>query len=228
MSDTGHGTGMGIVPVYAIREALINGIAVLASDQRAIEEMVQRDDALRYSRTDEWKAEMVRAVRTHADPQSPAYASLLLAYPAPLEQAHLPAISIIEQSGGENPGEAMQGDTLRESYELRGNGDLIETTEIGGGYQSTIQIGTWALSAETGMLVHAMTKWAIYQQKDHLIERGIHEIRVQTGGVELDPRLAPRVAYVPMLSVALSWTLRQSHRRKVPNRVRFLTPSFST
>lgn len=231
MSDvvTSHGAGMGIVPVFAIREALINGIAVLASDQNAIEEMVNRDDNLRYSQTDRWKTELSKAVRDLADPTSPRYAEPILAYPAPLETAKLPAISVIESSGGENPGETYHGDLLRESYAFPVGPDqeLIATSEKGAGYSSTVQIGAWATAAETGMLLHAMTKWAIYQQKDRLYERGVHDLSVRTSGVEIDPRLAPRVAYVPMLSVTMSWTLRQSHRRKVPNRVRFLTPTMS-
>lgn len=232
MSDavtSSHGSGMGIVPVFALREALINGMAILATDRRAIEEMVGRDDSLRYSRADEWVQEQVAVVLSLADPTSPRYAEPILAYPAPLETAHLPAISVVEQGGGENPSEAFHGDLIREEslFPVGANSELTIVAEHGVGYTSTVQIGAWAVESEVAMLLHAMTKWAIYQQKDALYERGVHDLSVRTGGVELSPQLAPRVTYVPMLSVTLSWTLRQSHRRKAPNRVRFLAPTVS-
>jgi hypothetical protein len=222
-TETVLGAGMGIVPVYAVREALVNGIAVLVSDERAMLEMVGRSDALAHARTDEWQREMVRAIRALADPQSPLYAEVRLGYPVPLEQAHLPALSIVEASGGEN-GENVHGDVLRESYHFVGpDQELWATTEVGTGYSSRLQIGAWAEHPETAMVLHAMSKWAMYQQKDRLFERGVHDVSIQTDGSELDPRMGPRVTYVPMVSVSLSWTLRQSFRRKIPNRVSSVT-----
>lgn len=230
MSDlTSHGAGMGIVPVFALREALVNGMQVLASDERSIREMVHRDDALLYSRTEEWEQDLLQAVRDLADPYSKRHAELLLAYPAPLESAHLPAVSIIEEGGGENPAELLTGDLVRESYNFVGpNQELWATTEIGGGYQSTVQIGAWAVQSETAMVLHAMCKWALLQQKDALSERGVHDLSIRTGGVEVDPQLRPRVAFVPMITATLSWLLRQSDRRKVPNRIVMLAPTFSS
>jgi len=219
--------GMGIVPVFAIREALINGIAVLASDEAAIVAMVERDDSLRYSRTEEWRRELVAAVRDIADPSSPRYAEPHIGYPTPLESPKLPAISIVEAGSGEIAN--VHGDVLDETYEfpVGPNRELVATTEVGHGEQTRLEIGAWATTAEVGMLVHAMTKWAILQQKDRLVDRGVWDLQVQTTGVEPDPRMSPRVTYVPMLSVQMSWTLRQIHRRRVPNRVSILPPRMS-
>ena len=222
--ETGGSAGMGIVPVFALREALINGMAVLVSDERAMLEMVEREDRLTYSRAEEWRRDLAAHCKKLADPQS-----VVLGYPIPLEMARLPCVSVVEQSGGENAAELYMGDLLRESttYPVGASSELWLTTEVGGGYTSRVEIGTWAEHSETSMLLHAMTKWAIYAQKDRLYERGVHDLSIQTGGLELDPRLGPRIAYVPMVSVQLSWTLRQSFRRKVPNRVSSVRGTFT-
>lgn len=222
------GAGMGQVIDLALQEALVLGLHTLASDRRAIEELVGREDTLRNNTADAWKASLRAALVEMLDPGSDQYCDVLLGYPVGSGIARLPALSIVVDGGGENQGETVCGNLIREGYEFVGpNQELWATTELGAGQTSTLQIGAWSTAPERSALLIAAAQWALYQQQTRLLERGIHEISYRRGGQEVAPEMEPRVAWMPMLMVTLNWTFRESSRRLVPNRVRILrgTPS---
>lgn len=209
-----------------LQEAIVLGLAALAEDRRAIEELIGRRDALRHNSSDEWREALRAVVRELATPSSPNYVPVLLGYPSPGGAARLPAVAIVKATGGENPAELAVGDVLDHRVEVIGTGEAstaIETTTYGGGATTTVQITTWADAPELSAVIHAAVAWALQNQKQRLQDLGVHELSWSDGGVQSD--LDPRVAYVPLLSCTVGWTQQQSHRRKVPNRIRFLNPT---
>lgn len=221
--------GMGAVVDLLVQEALVIGLHTLASDRRAIEELVGRNDALRHNTGDEWRKSLRDALRDMLNPKSDQYAEVIIGWPIPGGGSRLPAISIVEQGGGENASELVVGNLLGVSDEFHGpNQEVWRTTRIGGGYRSSIQIGAWSTAPERSVLLRAAVVWALYEQQDALADRGVHELSIQLGGAEVSPDLEPRVAWVPMVDLTLNWTLSQSQRERVPNRVRLLAGTFST
>lgn len=224
-------SGMGNAPELLIQEAIVVGLHTLVSDRHALSEMVSRDDALRHNTAAEWHDALRDSLRQMLDPQSPKYVDVLLSYPTPAgpnEFARLPAISIIPDGGGENTSEVVAGDLLRQFCERRGpNQEIWRTTEFGAGQRTTLQVGVWTTEQEATVVLYAAVKWALYREKAELNRKGVHELSYTEGGVEPNPKLEPRVAFVPMLNVQMSWTFRGSYREKVPNRVRFLPGKFS-
>lgn len=212
-----------------MQEAIVVGLQTLRSDARAVEELIGREDELRHNSANEWRRALRGALLQMLDPSSDQYAEVLIGYPTPMGSARLPAISLIVDSGGENAAEAVADNVLRVSSAFHGpNQEIWETTEIGAGQRSVVQIGSWSPSPERSTLLVAAVKWSLYAMQELLTGRGIHEVSFSEGGVEVSKDLEPRVAYVPMISATLLWTFRESVRRKVPNRVRVLPPVFST
>lgn len=223
------GAGMGAVISLALQEALVVGLHTLASDVRAIEEMIGRSDELRHNSTEEWRRSLVAAMLEMLDPRNGGYADVLIGYPVPFGTSRLPALSIVEQSGGENPSELLVGNLIGRTCEFHGpNQEAWRTTYTGGGHTTSVQIGAWTISPERSMLLRAAAIWSLYEMQDMLESRGVHELSIRTGGAEVSPDLEPRVAYVPMVDATLMWTLRQSSRMKVPNRVTIRPGTFST
>lgn len=221
---------LGMIPELALQEAILLGLNALASDVRAIDELVGFDSDLRHTGGDEWRRALRDALLEMVDPSSDLYCDVRIGYPVPPGQAKMPAISIVVESGGENEAEAVIGDVQHVSYsDLIGpDQTLYETLTIGSGQTSVIQVGAWATSPERSALLRAAIKWALYQQKDRLITRGVHEISFSESGFEVSPDLEPRVAFVPTVNVRMNWTFSLSSRRKVPNRVRLARGRFST
>lgn len=223
------GAIMGAAIELVLQEALVNGLAVLASDNFALEEVVARRDALRHNSSEKWRKSMKAALIEMADPSSDMHADVIIGYPVPQGTAKLPALSIVVSTGGENTGEAVTGNSLRRFVEPHGpNNEVWETREVGAGQTTVLEVGAWATAPDRSALLNAAAKWALYQQRQRLLLRGVHEITFREGGVNVAPELDPRVAYLPILSVTLSWTFRQSVRQKVPNRTRLLKGSFSS
>lgn len=214
------GAAMGQVIDLAIQEALVLGLMTLASDERAIEEMIGRDDQLVHNTAVEWKRALKAALRDMFDPNSDNYCNVLLGYPEPKGVARLPVLSVVADGGGENAAEAVVGNLIRESCAFVGpNQELWSTFEFGTGQTTTLQIDAWSPAPERSALLIAAAQLALHQQQYRLAEHGIHEISYRRGGQEVDPNFEPRVAYMPMLMVTCSWTWRTTTRRLVPNRV---------
>jgi hypothetical protein len=223
------GAGSNAVPVLSLQEALVIGLQTLRSDQRAIEELIGRQDSLRHNTANEWRRALTAAMLEMLDPSSDQFAEVLIGYPTPPGKARLPAISLVVDSGGENPAEAVAGNILRVSSEFHGpDQEAWETTEIGAGQRTTVQIGAWSPAPERGILLTAAVKWCLYFAQDLLKQRGIHEVSYTEGGVQVPPELEPRVAYCPMVSATMLWTFRETVRRKVPNRVSLRRMTVST
>lgn len=214
----------------ALQEALVLGLHTLASDQRAVEELVGREDSLRHNTANEWRRALRDALLDMLDTRSDLYCPVMLGYPSPPGSCKLPTISIVVESGGENPAETVVGNVLHARYTgLVGPAqELFEILATGAGQTTVLQVGAWSPAPERSSLLIAAVKWALYQQQEQLQERGVHELSFREGGVEVSPEMEPRVAYVPMLTVTMSWTFRQTHRRKVPNRWTLARGQFST
>jgi hypothetical protein len=224
------GGGIGMVVELAVQEAIVLGLHTLASDERAINELVGYESELRHSSSQEWRAALRDALLQMVDGRSDMYCDVRIGYPSPPGEAKLPAISIVMESGGENEAEATIGDVLHVGYSglIGPRQELYETTVIGSGQTTTLQIGAWATAPERSTLLIAAVKWALYQQKDRMIAKGIHEISLSESGVEISPDLEPRVGYMPTIIARINWTFRLSSRRRVPNRVTLARGNFST
>lgn len=228
MTTTVPGDGVGAVPILHLQESLTVALQSLRSDDRAIYELLGRRDLLQYRSTDRWRLALHDALIEMLDPSTDQCIDLRIGYPESGGAAHLPCVSLVVDGGGENDAEAVAGNVLRVSSEFHGpNQELWETTEIGAGQRSVVQIGAWSPAPERSMLLIAAIKWALYFIQDRLKANGIHSLTFTEGGVapgELDPR----VAYVPIVSATILWTFRESSRQLVPNRVRILPPTYST
>lgn len=213
---TPTGGGMGLVPVFVIQEALAIGLQVLREDSHAIDEIVGRDDV--YT-TPEWRREMRAALVNVIDPRSDECIEVHPSVPIPYGSARLPWVSVTEGAGGEDPSGATFGNLRDDIFEYRGpNQELWRTRTLGVVEDTTIEVGVWDHNPSRGHLLFAACRWALLQQTQRLYERGIQGISVRSGGVEVNADMEPRVTYCPMLSIQLRWLLRQSHRKRVPNR----------
>tara|TARA_R110000824_G_scaffold54028_2_gene149063 strand:- start:17624 stop:18262 length:639 start_codon:yes stop_codon:yes gene_type:complete len=211
----------------AVLEALVRGLHQLAEDPTAIEEMVDRKDMLFNGTQLAWSKELRDDLVSMLDPQSANYVNCLLAYPTGI--ADLPTLSIVEESGGENEGEAVMGDLLHVFWTLVQPDDQSCRHDVRGiGETTRIQVGAWTTSPERSLLLRAAAHWALFQNKGLLQDRGIHEVSFSSGGVEVSDDLLPRVAYVPMISLTLKWTFRATKRSIVPNRVTICPGTFGT
>lgn len=229
MSDANrHGVGLALSPVLAMQEALTIGLHTLGSDEYAIEELFRRGDALQYANVDRWAKALRAGLLDMLDPSSDEYCQVLTGYPAPWGVAKLPAISLVSEGGGENPSELVIGNVLRVFTELHGpNQEAWETTEIGAGHTTTIEIACWHPAVELAQVLGGAVRWALYQQREALADRGVHELSIRELGDQAAPQMEPRVSIVPTFSVSFNWTYRQSHRQLVPNRVTIERGSFS-
>lgn len=223
------GAGSTTAILLYLQEALVIGLQTLRSDDRAMRELLGREDELRHNSANEWRRALRTALAEMLDPSTDQYAEVLIGYPAPMGSAHLPAISLIVDSGGENASEAVADNVLRVSCEPHGpNQEIWETTETGAGQRTVIQVGSWSPAPERSALLVAAVRWALYAMQGQLKTRGIHEVSFTESGIEISRDLEPRVAFVPIVSTTLLWTFRETSRRKVPNRVKILPPTFST
>ena len=222
------GSGVMVVPILALQEAITVGLATLGSDQHAIDELLERDDDLQYNSAERWRASLRTAFREMVDPSNDQHCDVLVGLPTPFGVARLPAIALLVQGGGENTSEAVMGNVLRVSTELHGpNTEAWQTTEIGAGQTTTVEVSAWSPAVERSHMLLAAVKWSLYEMGDLLKRRGIHEVTYRELGDEQSPALEPRVAVVPMLSVTLSWTFRTTTRSKIPNRVTILPGTYS-
>jgi len=173
---TGHrGAGMNLTPELDVRAVLLTGLHELANDRKAIDELVNRVDALNDGSQDTWTADLRKELLRLLDPNSGSYVLIRVGYPT--EHAHLPALSLVLGNANENDGGAVIGDTLSRTYDRVGavptppasivtpSGQLIGLTPLpdplGGTdypagepqqrvYQNT-QIGTdWSSTVEVG------------------------------------------------------------------------------
>lgn len=240
---TQSGMGHNLVPELAVQEALVRGLALLAQDEQAVDELLSRLDTLRNGSADEWLAEQRAALLDMIDPSSDRFATVLLGHP--VDAAALPCFGITDQGGGENTSESVAGDELHRYYTLIRESELdpplaprladpalrlptevkpnesicIRHQVMGTGEQSTIEISAWAVAPERALLLQAAARWAIFHNKGLLSERGVHEVTWRTGAFAPASEMEPRLGYVPTLTLTLSWTYRETRRKIVPNRV---------
>lgn len=235
------GAGHNIVPELAVQEALVIGLHKLVQDEAAVDELVQRLDTLKNGTQDEWTKALREDLRDILDPSSERYVRVNVGYPTTEER--LPWLSIIADSGGENVAEAIAGDEHHRHYTLTRTTEvspataadvpdneslLIKHAVMGTGEQTTVQVGCWSVAPERSLLLAAAARWAIFHEKGLLAARGVHDISWRTSGMSAPaPELLPRVGYLPLLIVTLSWTYRETRSTLVPNRVTIGSGTFS-
>lgn len=213
-------------PELLIREVLLEGLSVLVADSARLAELYERFDGVSGGSQATTPAAFAARLRQLCAWGSADELTVRMGYPS--EHARMPAVSLVYDGGGENPGSAVFGDVFTRQHVLVGadnTGDwstqtctqtVVKVIE----YSSRIQIGTWATGPEESILVHEAVRNVLFTDKQYLADRGIRDASLSEGGIVPDRRMYPRVAYVPMLSVQLTWDLRHTRRRRVPSRVR--------
>lgn len=237
-----HASGMGIAPELLVRELIAIGLHELAGDEVRLREVVARVDAeLQLGSTSRWADDLVVAYRHLLDSASPDYLQLRMGWP--VDNAHLPCVSIIKEASSEDQGGAVVGDIL--DYKVRQEGTYtylqpdgvtvaeaprtVEHVLIGTAYSSTVQIGSWTTSPELSILLDAAVWNVLFRDKGRLLVAGVTDVAFSEGGMPTDPttQLDLRVGYVPLQRVTLDWIRGQTRRRPIPNRIRFLPGIFS-
>lgn len=210
-----------------LQEAIVVGLHTLVEDDRAMDELLAREDLLQFGTADAWRDALKAALIDALDPESDGYVQVLIGWPVPWGAARLPAISLVVQGGGTTSD--CVGDEIRTATDhvlVGADQELFETIEEGRAATTTIQVTTWTPAPELTTVLDAAVAWAIQRQQPALLDKGVMEIDIRdAAAMEVSMELEPRVSYVPARAVTLDWTRGQSYRRKVPNRVRLLAPT---
>lgn len=205
-----RGAGMNIVPELKVRQVIMEQLYKLASDDIAIDEIVSRADDLRHGTQSQWTADLKAALKDLLDPKSQNPLWVKVGYP--LSESELPCISIINESGSEDAKGAVMGDILGEAFQTIGAQTYKYTTK-GIDQISNVQIGSWATAPELSLLIDAAVRYALFRDgKGPLEAGGVWEVAFTYGGVQPSEELYPRVGYVPMTRVQLTWTYRTTVR----------------
>lgn len=216
------GAGSSFAPDYLLVSFLRRRLTVLAADSERLGELYARLDAeLGAPAQAQAMLERLRAlVRWGSEDEL----TVRLGYPD--EHARLPAVSVVMASGSENPAAATFEDVFALSHELvipeggtAADAVCVQRRHKLVEHSSSIQIGTWATTPEESLLVHEAVRICLLVDKQRLTAHGIRDVTFGEGGVVPDPRLRPRVGYVPMLTCTLTWDLRHTVRRRVRSRV---------
>lgn len=235
-----RGAGMNAITELEARSVIIRGLHELASDPENLEAMVRRTDLLLSGSQVDWARELRAELMAMLTPTSDRYVRVGVGWPT--SHAHLPYVSLVNASGGENEGEAFIGDILGDaSFEKFGEYtppdalpsglkltptpaqmadptllpkpiQIEEIRSIGTGWRTRLEIGSWHVAPEGSILLHAAVRWALFRGKREFEEMGAHETSLSEGGVMPDERLEPRIGYVPMTSLDILWTYKQIER----------------
>ena len=101
-NPTHHGTGLVMVPILALQEALTIGLYTLASNPHQLDQLLERDDDLQFNSAVEWQKALRKAFRDMVDPSSDNHCAVITGLPTPFGVAKLPVLSLMTQGGGEN------------------------------------------------------------------------------------------------------------------------------
>lgn len=234
------GAGTGFVPELLVREVLIEGLALLVSDEYRLDELVRRVDSLVGNTSDDWQRELrleLQRLILESDHGLP----VIIGHPD--DDSHLPAISVVLATTSGNDSEARAADIVDVQYERVGSDDtfggvggtvrtdgtgvVYRHDVLGEGQTTQLQVGTWAVAPEQALVINAAVYAVLLEGKGRLAAAGVHDVSFSETGYQPDPQLYPRTAYVPILTVTLQWTRRQTRRTgPVPNRATLLTPTF--
>jgi len=242
------GAGLGITPLLAVAETVTRGLGLLRQSEAAIEEMLRRDDELRLGTQTVWTQQLRAHLLELLDPSTGRAVSVGLGHPA--GPAEFPFMSVTGAGGGENPGELSAGDEHHRAYTIVNKvadpptmGRQTDPSSValdeddhlcirhmvtGTGMQTRAQVACWTVSAERSEVLLSAARWALWVGRGLLNERGIHEYTWSEGGMEPSPDLEPRVTWLPVLDLTLSWTWRRTRSELVPNRVTIAGGSFGT
>jgi hypothetical protein len=230
----GHrGAGIDIVPELLIREVLLYGFRELCGDAFRMDKLFHRVDDLLGGTQEEWAQDLKNALLRMAKPADRGALRIGVGYPT--TAIVTPYVSIVLESGAENTAEAAVGDVLSRASHVIGTlrsdderaARVIESTTLGVGWQSTIQIGSWSRVPEESLLLHAAVRQILFRDKGRLVAAGVHEVGFTDTGFAPSRDEYPDTGYVPVLRCSISWTLRDVRRLSpVPTRVNMRRGSF--
>lgn len=227
------GSGQTFAPEALLRQELLLGLLALAADTRRATELFARVDELHQGSHDSTPAEWVARLREMVNYGAEGSVRVRIGYPR--SEMEIPCVSIIEQSGNEIDATATFNDLLAHRYEVIGTPDADDWSASttyrhdvrGTQWQVAVQLGTWAATPEDSLILASAVKAAVFDAKGRLQAAGVEEITLSEGGVEVSAEIAPLVGYVPILTVRMDYTRKQTRRRQVPTRVR-LTVEFGS
>lgn len=237
-----RGVGANMIGELDVRAIILSGLHELANDPENLDLIVRRADELLQGSQESWSQQLRGELLAMLDPRSDRYVQVQVGYPLP--NAHLPWVSLVLDDAGENDAESVVGDVEAVSYETFGtfvppkslpsgvsieplpdptqnqgqNPRIERVTTTGTGWKTTIQIGCWHVAPEGSLLLQTAVRWALFRGK--LTGAGVHQVDFAEGGVHPDPKIHPRVGYVPMIRATLLWTYTQRIREAaVPGRI---------
>lgn len=225
MSDTLRhvGSGMHIVPELMIRQAILEGLVLLAGDEFQQDELFGRHDNMPMGSQEEWVEDMRAALLRMTNVTASDGIKVGVGYP--MMESRMPYVSIIIEGGREDESQASMGDVLGRSTRVIGtfNEDLpesfgIEDREvIGAEWETTLQVGSWTEVPEESALLHAMVKWVLFRSKGRLYNAGVRELGLTETGFAPADQMAARSGYVPVLRCTMRWAWRQTRRTNAPH-----------
>lgn len=209
-----------------LRQVLAEGLVALVADDYRLNELYERVDSLLQSSGADWTADLSARLRQLTAMVAPPALSLRVGYPT--LPAHLPCLTIILESGAEQPGAAAMGDLIARRVELVGTPaaddwsahEAVRYDVIGTDFGTSIQIGSWALAPEEALLLHEAVRNVLLHDKGRLHAVGAYNVSMTEGGGQPSQELAPHVGYVPMHRISLDWTLRTTRRARARTRFR--------
>lgn len=211
---------------FLIRETLLMGFAEFASSKAQQHEVLDRIDMLRQGSQSSWREDCAAALRDTFDPTSPnALQNVCIGHPT--QEAVLPWIGIVQMAEAEDASGSMAGDILTRVYSTTGDLEtnpegfrVIRHEVLSTDYTSTIQVAVWTTVPELSIVLQAAAQYVMELHKDTLGRAGVYTITMSCSSFTPDPMLEPRVAYVPIITVVLSFPRRRTRTTDpVPNRI---------
>ncbi len=215
---------------FLLRSMLVEGFVALGASVTRVDDLVRRVDELQQGSQRAYSAEMREAVLALCAPNA---VPVFVGYPQ--DEGTLPCVSIVTDAGGEAEGAAVVGgDLLARRYERVGTiGEddckLYAVDTIGGEFNVSLQIGTWATSPELAVLLHEIVRAVVFADKGRLTEAGVLDVGINESGFQPDPSMYPRVGYVPVMAIRVSMQYEQNERTgPLPTYARVTKTRFST